>query len=282
MCYNFVMGENKDADMMDLLKSVSTETLITLLSSRGLTAQNVATLQSLRPAETTGSSQATISTGGPKEIKSSAEKFAKAVVRKNAQGKLPAGSKINGVEINRSYVGGFYDHGPDQMRLSPLENNVSQLHSTIYSNQDKLPDLMNSHVVSVTPSETDHGNSILTIYFFQDRKQIDGRGWCTPAHASTELPSGVMTEFLGEISKNPDLLEDFYQKTFVGLDSQGGLPGMRRIKADGFFIISGTKLEEAGKVGKYDTRAVDTFFSSLEKHQYQQGPYGTGDAFQPR
>jgi len=91
-----------------------------------------------------------------------------------------------------------------------------------------------------------------------------------------------MTEFLGEISKNPDLLEDFYQKTFVGLDSQGGLPGMRRIKADGFFIISGTKLEEAGKVGKYDTRAVDTFFSSLEKHQYQQGPYGTGDAFQPR
>ena len=91
-----------------------------------------------------------------------------------------------------------------------------------------------------------------------------------------------MTEFLGEISKNPDLLEDFYQKTFVGLDSQGGLPGMRRIKANGFFIISGTKLEEAGRVEKYDTRAVGTFFSSLEKHQYQQGPYGTGDAFQPK
>jgi len=254
MCYNFIMSENKDA-----------------------------AIRSLQPAETTGNSQAVIATGNPEELKSSVEKFAKAVVRKNAQGKLPAGSKINGVEINRSYVGGFYDHGPDQMRLSPLENNVSQLHSTIiYSNQDKLPDLINSHVVSVTPSETDHGNSILTIYFFQDRKQIDGRGWCTPAHASTELPSGAMTEFLGEISKNPDLLEDFYQKTFVGLDSQGGLPGMRRIKADGFFIISGTKLEEAGKVGKYDTRAVDTFFSSLEKHQYQQGPYGTGDAFQPR
>lgn len=276
------MGENKDAATMDLLKGVSTETLIALLSSRGLTAQNIAALQSLRPAETTGSSQTVIATGSPKEIKSSAEKFSKAVVRKNAQGKLPAGSKINGVEINRSYVGGFYDHGPDQMRLSLLDSNVSQLHSALYSNQDKLPDLMNSHVVSVTPSETDRGNSVLTIYFFQDRKQIDGRGWCTPAHISTELPSGVMTEFLGEISKKPDLLEDFYQKTFVGLDSQDGLPGMRRIKADGFFIISGAKLEEAGKVGKYDTRAMSTFFSSLEKHQYQQGPYGTGDAFQPR
>lgn len=276
------MSENKDVTMMDLLRDVSTETLITLLGSRGLTAQNIVALQSLRPTETTGSSQAAIATGSPKEIKSSAEKFAKAVVRKNAQGKLPAGSKINGVEIKRSYVGGFYDHGPDQIRISPLDSNVYRLHSTLYKNQDKLPDLINSHIVSVTPSETDGGNSVLTIYFFQDRKQIDGRGWCTPANVSIELPSGVMTEFLGEISKNPDLLEDFYQKTFVGLDSQGGLPGMRRIKADGFYIISGTKLEEAGKVGEYDTRAVGTFFSSLEKHKYQQGPHGTGDVFQPR
>lgn len=276
------MSENKDAAMMDLLKDVPTETLIAMLRTRGLTADNVTALQSLRPAETTSGSQVTIATGGPKEIKSSAEKFAKAVVRKNAQGKLPAGSKINGVEINRSYVGGFYDHGPDQMRPSPLENSVSQLHSSIYQNQDKLPDLMKSHVVSVTPSEADRGNMVLTIYFFQDRKQIDGRGWCTPAHVSTELPSGVMTEFLGEASRNPDLLEDFYQRTFIGLDSVGEKPGMRRIKADGFYLISGAKLEEAGKVGRYDTGGMSKFFGTLEKHQYQNGPYGTGDVFQPR
>ncbi len=211
-----------------------------------------------------------------------AEKFAKAVIRKYVEGKLPSGSKVNGTEINSLYAGGFHNHGPDRIPSSPLFNNVLRLFNTIYENPNKLPNIMNSHIVSVTPSQTDLENRVLTILFFQDAKQVDSRGYCTRGQVSMELPNGVMTEFLGEISKNPDLLEDFYQKTFVGLDSQGGLPGMRRIKANGFFIISGTKLEEAGRVEKYDTRAVGTFFSSLEKHQYQQGPYGTGDAFQPK
>ena len=216
------------------------------------------------------------------EVESLAKRFAKAVVRKNVHGKLPAGSKINGVEIKRSYAGGFYDHGPDQMFLSPLESKVSQLHTTIYQEQNKLPELVNSHVVSVVPSVTDRRNAVLTIHFFQDRKQVDGRGWCTPAHVSTELPGGVMAEFLGTVSRNPDLLEDFYQRTFMGLDSEGGLPGMRRTKVDGFYLISGDRLLEAGKVGAYDTEGVNRFFGALEKHHYQNGPYGTGDTFQPR
>lgn len=276
------MSENKDAAIEDLLKNVSTEELISLLRARNLTPGNVAVLQSLRPAETTSGSQTTIATGGPKEIKSSAERFAKAVIRKNAHGKLPVGSKINGVEIDRFKEGGFYDHGPDKkMQPSPLGEKVSQLNSTIYKNQRELPDLVNTHIVSVTPSEQDKGNMILTIHFFQDKKQIDGRGWCTPGHVSTELPSGIMTEFLGEISKNPDLLEDFYQKSFVGLDSQDGSPGMRRTKSDGFYLISGSKLEEVGKIASDNTRSVNNFFATLEKHHYQQGPHGTGDTFQP-
>jgi len=277
------MNENVDVTMTELLKNVPTDTLITLLRERDLTVQDVAELQSLRPAEAASSSQAIIATGGSNEIKLSADQFVKEVVRKNAQGKLPARSKINGVQINRSFVGGFYDHGPDQMLLSSLESNVSQLHNIIIcERQDELPDLMNAHVVSVTPSEQDRGNMVLTIHFFQDRKQIDSRGWCTPAYISAELPSGVMTEFLGGILKDPDLLEDFYQMLFVGLDSQDNAPGMRRTKADGFYLISGAKLEEAGKVGRYDTRGVSNFFASLEKHHYQQGPYGTGEFFKPR
>lgn len=278
------MSENKDAAIMDLLKDIPTARLIHELRARNLTVEEINTLQALRPAEQVDSSQI-VAAAPVKEVKDSAEKFVNAVVRRNVHGKLPAGSRIVGAEIERGLAGGFYDHGPDQMRLSPLESYVGGNHllGVIYHNQDKLPDLVNSHVVSVTPSVIDQGNMVLTIHFFQDKQAPDSRGYYTPGHVSAELPSGVMSEFLGEISKNPDLLEDFYQKTFVGLDSQGESPGMRRAKADGFFLINGAKLEEAGKIrGSYDTRAAGGFFSALGKHQYRQGPYGTGVAFQPR
>lgn len=274
--------ENRVAAALEGLKNISTDALIAELTGRALTAEEVSKLQLLRSAETTGTSQTTLVTEGRTDVKSSAEKFARAVVRKNVQGKLPAGSKINGVEINRQEAGGFYDHGPDKMRLSSPKYSIEELSSGVYQRQDQFPDLVGAHVVSVTPSEIDRVNMVLTIYFFQDKKQIDGRGWCTPAHVSAELPSRTMTEFLSEISKNPDLLEDFYQRIFVGLDSQGDLPGMRRVKADGFFLISEAKLGEAVTIKGYNTQAIGAFFKSLEKHQYQKGPYGTGDAFQPR
>lgn len=276
------MSEQEKDPALEVLRNFSTDALLAELARRSLTAEEVSKLQLLRPAETTGTSQTTLATEGRTDVKSSAERFARAVVRKNVQGKLPEGSTINGVKINSRNVGGFYDHGPDQMRLSPDDHRINQLYSGIYHEQDQFPDLVGAHVVSVTPSEADHENTVLTIHFFQDRKQIDSRGSCTPAYVSAELPGGAMTEFLSEMLKNPDLLEDFYQRIFVGLDSQGDLPGMRRVKADGFFLISGTKLEEAVKIQGYDTQAVSTFFKSLEKHQYQKGPYGTGDAFQPR
>jgi hypothetical protein len=271
---------NKDAAMAELLKNVPTKTLIDSLRTRKLTVKDVATLQSFRPTESINVSQAIIETEGVKEI-SSAEKFAKAVVRKNVEGKLPFGSKVNGTEIVRKeYEGGFFDHGPNQQIVAEF-GPVRNLQSVIYVSEDRLPNLVGSHLVDVAPSKKDDGNSVLTIYFFQDEKQIDYRGW-TPAHVSAELPKKDMTELLSAISMDPDLLEDFYQKTFVGLDSQNNLPGMLRVKADGFFIIPAAKLEEADRIKRYDDKGIETFFNSLEKHHYQNGPYGTGDAFKPR
>lgn len=212
-----------------------------------------------------------------------AEKFAKAVVRKNVNGFLPEGSKINGVKIHGIDAGGFYDHGPDKLYPPRGEKNVARLHNhSIYPHRVKLPDLVQSHIVSVAQSDTDRGNMVLTIHFFNDSEKLDPRSECSPAYITTELPERTMTEFLEEISRNPDLLEDFYQKAFVGLDSVGGLPGMKRVKADGFFLISGDKLIEAGKIESHlDIDGVRNFFETLEKHHYQNGPYGTSE-FRPR
>ena len=277
------MNENTDASIKDLMKDVSTEALIEELRTRALTTENVTSLQSLKPVDKTEKVVVAPEVSVPMKTKSSAERFAKAVVRKNAHGKLPAGSKINNLAIDGSKSGGFYDHGPDKIELSALENGVVNLQlGILYQNQDRFPDLVSTHIVTVTPSKMDSGNMVLTIRFFQDPKQIGGRGLCAPAHVSTELPNGTMSEFLGEIQKTPDLLEDFYQKTFVGIDSSGESPGMRRVKADGFYLVAGAKLEEASKVGSYDKDGTRRFFESLQKFQYQSGPYGSEDAFQPR
>jgi len=39
-------------------------------------------------------------------------------------------------EIKTSLVGGFYDHGPDNMPPSALERYVEQLHGKLYEMQD--------------------------------------------------------------------------------------------------------------------------------------------------
>ncbi len=266
------MREIGDTAMPEALKQIPTETLIALLQTRSLTEQDVEALQSLRPADKISSSETIIATGGSEEIKLSAEEFAKAIVRRNVHGKLPAGSKINGVEISRSDAEGFYDHGPDRLRISPLENKILYLHQRIYSSQREFPDLVNSHILSVVPSIADPKNEVLSIHFFQDREQVDSRGFFTPAHVSTEFPRVVMTKFLQVILKEPDLLDDFYKRSFVGLDGEGSQPGMRRVKADGFFLVSEAKIEEAGKVEGKGYRGVRTFFDALEKHLYQKVP----------
>ena len=205
------------------------------------------------------------------------EEFLKAIVKKNAYGKLPSGSQIDGKEI-RFRGTDFHDHGPDSnIERLQSEMNVLGLIDEIYKNQ--IPDLLSSHIVSVVPSEDNPGNMLLFIDFFQDKNQIDSRTYNTPAQVGVEMPAEVMSDFLKRIVENPDLLEDFYQRAFAGLDSQEGKPGMLRIKSDGFFIITGDKLKEAEKISKqFGTSGITTFFNSLEKYQYKHGPYGTGTA----
>lgn len=274
--------EKNDAGLKDLMKDVSTEALIEELKTRNLTQDNISLLQTFKPTEKTDVPEIKTDINTSIETVQSAEKFVKAVERKNAFGKLPSGSTIDSKSIE-GLGGGFYDHGPDKMELPKAENGVSSMQNNIlYQKQDKFSEQMGSHLVTVAPSEANHANMVLTIRFFQDRKQIDGRGWCTPAHVSVEIPNNIMSEFVNEIQKNPDLLEDFYKKTFEGLDGSNDQPGMRRIKANGFYLITGDKLAEATEVDKYNETLANRFFNSLQKLKYQNGPYGSGDEFKPR
>lgn len=265
------------------LTGTSTADLIAELSKRKLSEADVTTLKSFKPEE----SASTLATASVTETKDTGlpnvDRFVSAIVKKNFQGKLPSGTIIDGMAI--SLAGGFYDHGPNQdMKFTPLEDAVYKLHNKIYPEQDKMPGLMQSEIVTVSPSTTNPENKVITFFFFQDRKQIDGRGWCTPAHAQMELPASTASELVVNVSSDPDMLEAFYQGAFKGLDSKGeGLPGVRRIKATGFYLLTPVDLDKASVAGSsYDKSKINDVFKDKTRYEFKNGPYGSGDVFQLR
>ena len=123
----------------------------------------------------------------------------------------------------------------------------------------------------------------MTIWFFQDNK-VDPRGY-TEGKIQYEFSNEDTTRFTEEVSKNPDLLEEFYQKTFNGLDSTDEHPGLRRVKTDVFYLISESDTEKIKKVinGPSYSRKneLKEFFNNLKKYHYKNGPYGSGEPFNP-
>lgn len=125
-------------------------------------------MMDLLRAETTSESQAAIAIGRPEEVKTSVEKFVKAVKRKNSYGKLPLGSTTDGKPLD-GLGGGFYDHGPDELGLPQVERDVARIQSILYRKQyrlHRLQEQMKFHLVSVAPSESNRSNMVLTIRFF--------------------------------------------------------------------------------------------------------------------
>lgn len=279
----------------NFLETVSTSVLIGTLKSRNLTQEEKTALGLLlQEAENATISEVKKET---KKAQTIVERFAEAVVRSNVHGKLPKETKIKGAEINPSRSGWFFDHGPDSIPLSKQDEAVSWLYSNDYGSictmKEKLPHLVNSHIASVFPSKENPGNMVLTVYFFQDKKAPDSRNKYTPAHVQVEFPKKIMTELLNELPINPDLLEELYQEVFTGLDSKGDeFPGMRRAKADGLYLITEADLEKINEMeGRhhgdlrhygYPEEEIRSFFENLERYKYRSGPYGSGDAFEPK
>lgn len=209
-----------------------------------------------------------------------AEKFSKSVIRKNVHAKLPRGTKISGVEINPYYAGDFYDHGPD--KIKSLGGDLDNFYGKIIYFKEKVPEIVNSHILCVNRSMTNEENKILTIRFFQDNK-IDSRGYA-PGEVQFEFSNTEANKFLEEIPKNPDLLEALYQKAYNELDSTSEHPGLRRVKADGFYLITESDIKEIQKINEnymvHEKKTKD-FFKKRQKYHYKNGPYGSGIPYNP-
>lgn len=225
-----------------------------------------------------------------KEEPPTAEKFVKAIVERNVYGKFPKGTMINGVAAKvspgssvdaegKTVVNyGFCGTGPDEIKIKPdYESRFTTVTGGIYESQ-AYP-MMRSHFVGADPS-ADAKNTVLNICYFQDTYDLDNRSRYTPMRVYIEFPKEVADEFLKEIAKNPDLLEEFYQKAFAGFDSKNNAPGAKRVKADGFYLLTGEDLVKFAAITAYSNPTK--IFEQLEKHKYTKGPYGVVDFVYPR
>jgi hypothetical protein len=257
----------------EVLERASVNDLITELKNRKLTLEQFQNIVDFLSIQTKKNDRNT-DPDHKEEKASNIEKYAKAIIRSNVHGKLPKGAKINGVKITSP--NGFYDHGPNADKLTSEQLKVSLIRTVIYRIQRELRNqFIDWHLVSITPS-TEKNNSTLTVFFFQDKKQVDSRGYYTPAHVSIEMKTDTIKEFLQDLRNNPDLLEDFYQEAFTDIDETEENPGIRRVACNQFLLL--TDYRNIPEIGPYDKKKLVTFLNTLEKFSYANGPYGTGEA----
>lgn len=298
------MPENKVEAQENPLEKMPTSALITELGKRNLTSEQIGVLHSLKIAESQNNLQITISESPQEENQTLVDKFAKAVIRKNVHTKLQKGSRIDGVEVNPEEYMGFCDYG---QRLYPAKDSeinqvalsgnwehdpVGRVSTMITAFEKSLPaDLLRSQILSVVPLKGGRGNKeVLNIHCFQDHTEAlpnEKRGGnYIPANLQVELPKEVMAELLNEIAKNPDLLEDFYQKVFSGLDGKDNSPGIRRLKVDGFYLLTNPPARQFAQRMMdpkfYYPTYIRGFFEKLEKFKYKNGPYGSGRFYESK
>lgn len=218
------------------------------------------------------------------QMKVYASEFARKITKKNVFGKFPAGTLIPGLPTGipeGSQARAFYDHGPDKFSLGNLEklviyNLLPKI--TVFSREFRLNNLISNQIILVN-------NGALTICFYQDPKNVD-RGGDHPAYVQVELPLEDLDKLIVEIKSNPDFLEFFYQASFPELDSRDELPGARRIKSEGFYLLDINQtiplvmlLEKVkNSLSQAGSLQINSYFSSVPYYQYLNGPFGTGDS----
>ena len=265
------MQERLDV-ITEMLKSVPTEALIGALRMRDLTTKEIEVLQSFGKKEGIDDLQPRVLEEETKsEVELSADRFVQAITRKNVTTYAPAGTKIDGVVDIKKYSDGYCYSGPD---VFERKWNTACLAAQRITSLDNLQ-ILASNIIGFEKSETDENNTIVTTCYFND----DSPNWdilslsSSTLYISAEMPNEIAAEFKESILKNPDLLEDFYQKIFPGLDGNSNRLGVARIKADGFYLIE----KELDSVLRNDSRRENTIriISGLKKHYYKNGLYGT-------
>lgn len=214
-----------------------------------------------------------------------AKEFAKTVEAKAFYSySLPEGTKVNGGGVRK---GDGYDvyYSSDHNKLflfSKLESEAANILLDIRTIRGKTEPPEISHIVSMGHLDKKRSReyfrnkdlSVLAIQFPQ-YSSIDccgnERGFMeySRSEAGVLFPKKTAEHFLDEIKKDPDLVEDFYQEAFKGLDSKGvNSPGLRRVKSAGFYLVT-----ESDRVKKYPHLTLE----KLRVYIYRNGPYGTDD-----
>ena len=272
------MSNESDNKEKNMLVGISTSRLINELQNRKLNQGDINILHGLQLSE-----DEKIRTLNEDALV--VKEFVRTISEKNVFGKLGIGAKIDGGEpVNWELAGGFYEHGPNR-RLIGYDNEklIEGLLNRIYTNKDKLPELINRQFVVVDDFPTLE-YAIMAIEFFQNSKAVDNRSPYTPAKVLMKIPKETMEKILIAIQSNPDVLEEFYQQAFPGLDSPDEeKSGFKRLKSDGFYLINRPELIQNAKfLFSPNPRNLIEYFKTVPFLKYKRGPYGTGDPLQAK
>jgi hypothetical protein len=201
------------------------------------------------------------------------ERLALKILKRDVNGILPVGTKINGDRLEKLKPYELASNGPDEIEVTEIDRSARKYMNFAAREFDKNPDLAKNHVVVVTPIEE---KTKMTIHYWQDKVQVNTRGNISPAYVSFVFEDDTNGGFISQIREAPDMVEEIYQETFQGLDSKNGSPGMRRLEVDGFYLVipENSQIFE-GVCDDLMRSEISLENNPLEVRRYEYGPYGT-------
>ncbi|PIP74760.1 MAG: hypothetical protein COW87_02140, partial [Candidatus Levybacteria bacterium CG22_combo_CG10-13_8_21_14_all_35_11] len=169
------MSENKDVGEEELIRNVSTVTLIKELSLRKLSKKEITEIQQLGATsidedpqgEQVGLEEIRVERKGDEIL---VDTFVKAVLRKNILAKLSKGARI-GDQVIETMEGGYAPFKNYGSLISPKGDlGIGMLQDRVLSYREELPDIFNAQIVvmyppRLGPDEYDKQNLVLGIYF---------------------------------------------------------------------------------------------------------------------
>ena len=275
------MTEEQERETTELLRGVATDDLIRELGDRVLDTEQVASLLDLTERNNEQESQPE---SAPEEGDGKIEQWVASVQKRAIWGKVSRETTIEGYEL--AWGPDYRHYGPDTLSETVESKQVDFLMATIRQSKPEVVQGVNNHFVSIYPASNKDGEGNVVIRFdcFQDRA-AETRADYPPVSASCVVPKDVGDSLLNAVDGNSDVFDMFYHLAFPGLDveSANDFEGVRRIKSDGFFLITPDKLTglptgmfkfQARGQGDYANRVI----GELPKYLYSS-PRGVAEPY---
>ena len=217
-----------------------------------------------------------------------AEYFANRVKEYSVYGMVPKNTQIGSITINPDGNNNLGTRGTDGVlfwdAFKPNESLTRKFFALIKSSmsdrRQEFSELTRkTHYVAVLDPTQDVSANSYKVYpentaifaygFLYDPEDQDPRGLSLGVTGAL-MEKDDAQKLAEEIKKNPQLLEDFYQKVFSGLDSKiDQHTGMKRLKADGFVVLNKESLEMVPEISSYATNVFPlNVVESLPKYKF--------------